>query len=249
MQSIDRAMTIAKILASQPTEVGLPISELAQVCQLPLSTLHRILQAMIKQGMVEQDEQTKYYRLGTIWLEYGLQVYDTMDYVNKIRPELDRLAREVEESVYLSKPSGEEAIIIERIDSENNPIRIYDQLGSRIPMHIGAANKAMLAAMPVNRRIDILTGLVSAGEMKKIEAELVKISQQGYAVSHGERTEGTSSVAVAVMNGFGEVIGAISIGTLSFNLTEDRLDFLIQQILDIGQRVSNKLGYRPSDRR
>ncbi|QTD40690.1 IclR family transcriptional regulator [Sporosarcina sp. Te-1] len=249
MQSIDRAMSIAKILASQPTEVGLPISELAQECQLPLSTLHRILQAMIKQGMVEQDAQTKYYRLGTIWLEYGLQVYDTMDYVNKIRPELDRLAKEVDESVYLSKPSGEEAIIIERIDSENNPIRIYDQLGSRIPMHIGAANKAMLAAMPIDRRAEILHGLVSLNGMAPLEAELVKIGQQGYAVSHGERTEGTSSVAVAVLNGFGEVIGAISVGTLTFNLTESRLEFLILQILETGHRVSTKLGYRPNDRR
>ncbi|MBB4823089.1 DNA-binding IclR family transcriptional regulator [Sporosarcina luteola] len=249
MQSIDRAMSIARILASQPTEVGLPISELAQDCQLPLSTLHRILKAMIKQGMVEQDEQTKYYRLGTIWLEYGLQVYDTMDYVNKIRPELDRLAMEVEESVYLSKPAGAEAIIIERIDSENNPIRIYDQLGSRIPMHIGAANKAMLAAMPIDRRTDILRGLVSLSELEPIEAGLSKIGQQGYAISHGERTEGTSSVAVAVLNGFGEVIGAISVGSLTFNLTESRLEFLVQQILETGRRVSTKLGYRPNDRR
>ncbi len=64
--------------------------------------MHRLLKAMIKQGMVEQDARTKCYQLGTIWLEYGLQVYDSMDYVNKIRPDLERLMREVDESVYLS---------------------------------------------------------------------------------------------------------------------------------------------------
>ena len=148
MQSIDRAMTVAKTLAAHTAENGVSISDLSKHCELPLSTMHRLLKAMIKQGMVEQDERTKCYRLGTIWLEYGLQVYDSMDYVTKIRPELERLGHEVDESVYLSRPAGLEAIIIERIDSEKNTIRIYDQLGLRIPMHIGAANKAMLANMP-----------------------------------------------------------------------------------------------------
>ena len=74
-----------------------------------------------------------------------------MDYISNIRPELERLVREVDESVYLSKPLGIEALIIERIDSEKNPIRIYDQLGIRIPMHIGAANKAMLARMSASQ--------------------------------------------------------------------------------------------------
>jgi len=128
MQLLERAMTIAKVLAADANDSSLSISELSTKCDLPLSTLHRILKAMIKQGMIEQDEQTKYYRLGTIWMELGLQVYDTMDYISKIRPELERLAREVEESVYLSKPAGLDTIIIERIDSAANPIRIYDFL-------------------------------------------------------------------------------------------------------------------------
>ena len=93
MQLLERAMTIAKVLAADANDSSLSISELSTKCDLPLSTLHRILKAMIKQGMIEQDEQTKYYRLGTIWMELGLQVYDTMDYISKIRPELERLAR------------------------------------------------------------------------------------------------------------------------------------------------------------
>ena len=100
MQSIDRAMIVAKALATHTAENGVSISDLSKQCELPLSTMHRLLKSMIKQGMVEQDERKKYYRLGTIWLEYGLQVYDSMDYVNQIRPELERMGREVDESVY-----------------------------------------------------------------------------------------------------------------------------------------------------
>ncbi|WP_203247467.1 IclR family transcriptional regulator [Sporosarcina beigongshangi] len=246
MQSIDRAMTVASVLATHATDNGLSISDLSKQCELPLSTMHRLLKAMIKQGMVEQDERSKCYRLGTIWLEYGLKVYDSMDYVNKIRPELERLMREVEESVYLSKPTGLEAIIIERIDSENNPIRIYDQLGLRIPMHIGAANKAMLAHMSTTKSKSILEKLLPLEQLPAIDETLKQIKKQGYAVSHGERTEGTSSVAVAVLTGLGEVVGAVSIGFVSFNLTEDRMEFLIKKVIETGKRISEKLGSNQS---
>ncbi|MEK5040169.1 IclR family transcriptional regulator [Sporosarcina sp. FSL K6-3457] len=242
MQSIDRAMAITSVLATHMTDNGISISDLSKECELPLSTMHRLLKAMIKQGMVEQDAHTKCYRLGTIWLEYGLQVYDSMDYVNKIRPELERLMRGVDESVYLSKPSGLEAIIIERIDSENNPIRIYDQLGLRIPMHIGAANKAMLANMPTVKSNAILKELLPIEQLPVMEVALKKIKKQGYAISHGEKTEGTSSVAVAVRDGLGEVVGAVSIGFVSFNLTESRMEFLIEKAIETGKRISEKLG-------
>lgn len=242
MQSIDRAMIVAKSLARHTSENGVSISDLSKQCELPLSTMHRLLKAMIKQGMVEQDERTKCYRLGTIWLEYGLQVYDSMDYISKIRPELERLSQEVDESVYLSRPAGSESIILERIDSPNNTIRIYDQLGLRIPMHIGAANKAMLANMPSSKSMVVLKSLLPKEQLAEFEITLKKINKLGYAISHGERTAGTTSVAVAVTDGFGEVISAISIGVVSFNLTESRMDYLIEKAIETGKRISEKLG-------
>ncbi|SER67256.1 IclR family transcriptional regulator [Psychrobacillus sp. OK032] len=241
MQSITRAMTVAKVLASHANEKGVSISVLSKQCELPLSTMHRLLQAMIKQSMVEQDEHSKLYRLGVVWLEYGLQVYDTIDYVSKIRPELESLSREVGESVYLSKPVGTEAMIVERIDSENNPIRIYDQLGMRIPMHIGAANKSMLAAMPKSQSESILSQLLPEDKIPGFLQSLNQITKQGYAISHSERTEGTSSVAVSIKDSIGQIIGAISIGVVSFNLTEERLTFLISKVIETGNNISIRL--------
>ncbi|MFF2177004.1 IclR family transcriptional regulator [Lysinibacillus sp. NPDC058147] len=243
MQLLERAMTIAKVLASA-SENSLSISELSAKCNLPLSTLHRILKAMIKEGMIEQDDQTKQYRLGTIWMELGLQVYDTMDYISKIRPELERLAREVEESVYLSKPAGLDTIIIERIDSAANPIRIYDQLGIRIPMHIGAANKAILATIPFSQAREIIEQLIPHEEIAEFEAQLEQIRLHGFAISHGERTAGTSSIAVSILNGFNEVVGAVSIGFVSFNVSAEHINTLTERLVETGKHVSRKLGYR-----
>lgn len=118
MQSIDRAMNVIKVLVSNSSENWLSITELSQECDLPVSSMHRLLKAMSLHGLIQQDGQSKQYGLGNIWLEYGLRMYDKMDYISQIRPELERLMNKVEESVYLSQPIEMESLVIERIDSE-----------------------------------------------------------------------------------------------------------------------------------
>ena len=241
MQALERSMKIAEILSDSDQE-GMSISELSGRSGLPLSTMHRILQGMMRQRMVEQDGQSKLYRLGPVWMEYGLRLYDSMDYVTKIRPELEQLSREVKESVYLSRPSGNEAIVVERIDNEENPIRINDPLGIRIPLHIGAANKAILAAMPEDRARRIIENLVPEEMRGEFCLKLHQIRKAGFAESHGERTPGTASVAVAIKDGLGEVIGAVSIGFLDYELEDERLAYLVEKVREAGGRIARKLG-------
>lgn len=242
MQSIDRAMSVIKILVSD-SDNWMSITELAEACSLPISSMHRLLKAMMKHGLIQQDLQSKQYSLGNSWLEYGLIMYDKMDYISQIRPELETLMNNVEESVYLSQPMGNESLIIERIDSIANPIRVYDQLGSKIPMNIGAANKTMLSFMPYQQTKKILETLLPEQEIEACWKVLKETKMNGYGISYNERTEGTTSVAAPILNHFGEVHGAVSIGFVSFNLTDDRLDFLIKNVVETGNRISKKLGY------
>jgi DNA-binding IclR family transcriptional regulator len=133
-------MNVIKVLVSNSSENWLSITELSQECDLPVSSMHRLLKAMSKHGLIQQDGQSKQYGLGNIWLEYGLRMYDKMDYISQIRPELERLMNKVEESVYLSQPIGMESLVIERIDSEKAKRFMISLV--HVPMHIGAANKS-----------------------------------------------------------------------------------------------------------
>lgn len=244
MQSIDRAMGIVKLLVASSSDDGLSITELANECGLPVSSMHRILKAMAVHGMIQQDDKTKRYNLGNIWLEYGLHMYDTIDYVSTIRPELVRLAELTEESVYLSQPMGNEALITERIDNEKHAIRVFDKLGSRIPMNIGAANKSMLAYMPNAEVKKVINQYVPKEEQPAFRELLNQIHGQGYAISHSERTEGTSSVGAPILNHSGKVQGAVSVGVVSYNLTDERLASLVRLVTETSRRISAKLGYR-----
>jgi IclR family transcriptional regulator, KDG regulon repressor len=244
MQSLDRAMNVIKVLATYDANQFLSITELAKECELPVSSMHRLLKAMMKHEMIQQDPERKLYGLGNAWLEYGLKVYDSIDYVSIIRPELEKLMHLVEESVYLSKPIGTEALVIERIDCEQNTIRIHDQLGLRTPINIGAANLAMLANMPVAQQEQIIDNLLPEDDKKSLYEVLEKIKMDGYKVSHGERTEGISTVAAPILNRLGGIVGAVSVRLISYNLTEDKLEFFIDKVVHTGRTISMKLGYQ-----
>ncbi|OIK16497.1 IclR family transcriptional regulator [Bacillus sp. MUM 116] len=244
MQTIDRAMQVAAVLAGNETRRWFSITDLSKECDLPVSTMHRILQSMKKHGLIQQDPDLKLYSLGNKWLEYGLQMYDTFDFVGQIRPEMEKLMYEVEESVYFSKPIGQESLIVERIDCQSNPIRIYDQLGIRIPLNIGAANKVMLANMPKSEALKIVESLVPKEEEEAFLKNLNEIRTKGFGESHGEKTSGTSSVAAPIFNQINELMGAISIGYVSFNISEERKSFLKEKIVEYGMRISSKLGYK-----
>jgi IclR family transcriptional regulator, KDG regulon repressor len=242
MQTIDRAMQVIKVLAGSETKKWLSITDLSKECDLPVSTMHRLLQSMKKHGLIQQDPDLKLYSMGNTWLEYGLQLYDTFDFVGLIRPEMEKLMHEVEESVYFNKPVGLESLIVERIDCQHNPIRIYDQLGIRIPLHIGAANKVMVAHMAHSEALKIVNELVPVEEKEAFVHLLNQIKNAGYGESHGERTKGTSSVAAPIFNQLNELIGAISIGYVNFNITEERQNHLIEKVIEYGMRISRKLG-------
>lgn len=241
MQTIDRAMQVIKVLAGNETKKWFSITELSKECDLPVSTMHRLLQSMRKHGLIQQEPDLKLYSLGNTWLEYGLQMYDTFDFVGLIRPEMEKLMSEVEESVYFSKPVGLESLIVERIDCQHNPIRIYDQLGIRIPLNIGAANKVMLAHMPQSETLKIVNALLAVEDRDAFLTELKKTRQEGFGESHGERTKGTSSVAAPIFNQTNELIGAISIGYVNFNITVERQNLLIEKVIEYGIRISSKL--------
>ncbi|MGG1660846.1 IclR family transcriptional regulator [Brevibacillus sp. NRS-1366] len=241
IQSFDRAMAIATALSSDEQRKWWTINDLSKECHLPVSTIYRLLYTLMKHGLVEQDATGKQYTLGVKWMEFGLRVLDRIDYRKVIKPMIEELAREVEESVYFSQPSGHESIVVDRIDSQHN-IRVYDQLGLRIPLNIGAANKAILAYMPESEAKQVLHQLIEDEQVPAFMEKLKAIKNQGYAVSFGERTENTASVASPVLDYNQKVIGALSIGILTYDLKEERLQFLIEKVKEFAHKTSQRLG-------
>ncbi|MGA4483887.1 IclR family transcriptional regulator [Bacillus cereus] len=243
VQSIDRAISIIKLLNSTNEKEYWAISDIADGTHLPVSTVHRLLNSLMEHGLVTQISETKQYKIGPMWMEIGLRQLEKVDYRSVAREVMKRLASEVEESVYLNIPNGTHSIIIERIDSPLK-IRVIDNLGEQIPLSIGAANKTMLANMKTNEMEHIVEHLLSSlPEQKQILLNQIKqIRNEGYAVSYGEKTEGTASVAAPIIGFNHKVVGALSVGLISHRINDDRLSFLISKVKQAAHEISIKIG-------
>ncbi|MBM7585449.1 DNA-binding IclR family transcriptional regulator [Bacillus pakistanensis] len=242
VQSIDRAMQIIQILISNPHKMDWSITELAEQTDLPLSTMHRLLSSLVDHGLVMQNPTTKHYKAGYLWMEIGLKVLDSIDFRTAALPVMESLAMEVEESIYLNIQDGAHGITIEIVDSPLK-VRIAETLGIRSPLYIGAPNKAILFYLNDEEREQIYRRLDLTKEVKDaLKTQISEVRKVGYAISEGERTEGTSSVAAPVFGYANKVLAAVSINAPSFRFTEDRLPVLIEKVKQAAQDISVRIG-------
>jgi DNA-binding IclR family transcriptional regulator len=242
VQSIDRAMHIIQILVSNPHKTDWSITDLAERTELPLSTMHRLLSSLMEHGLVMQNLSTKHYKVGYTWMEIGLHVLGSIDFRTAARPVMEKLALEVEESIYLNIQDGTHGITIELVDSPLK-VRIAETLGTRGPLHIGAPNKAILSYLNEAERASILEKLkLPEAEKQAIQLQVLEIQKTGYAISEGERTEGTVSVSAPVFGYADKVFASVSINAPSFRFTEERLPLLIEKVKQAAKEVSARIG-------
>ncbi|PGZ92207.1 IclR family transcriptional regulator [Bacillus sp. AFS029533] len=242
VQSIDRAMLIIDILNSDESKSNWQITELAEKTSLSLGTLHRLLNALIQHGLVVQIPETKHYKLGYKWMELGLRQLDKMDFRLVARPVMERLANHLEESIYLNIESGIDGIVIDKIDSPLK-IRIAENLGIRIPIHIGAPNKTILAYMKEYEIQQVLDQLnLSPDSISTLKQQLGEIRQNGYAISQSEKTEDTAAIAAPITGYNNKVLAALSVNVPGFRFTQERVPFLIDEVMKAAEEISKKIG-------
>lgn len=106
----------------------------------------------------------------------------------------------------------------------------HASVGSRVPLHVIAAGKAILAHMPSDDVEDILDerGLPrntdnTITSRDELYDELETIREQKYALNYEENIEGIRAVAVPVRNAAGQVLGAFTISGPSHRFTDDEL--------------------------
>ncbi|WP_313238344.1 IclR family transcriptional regulator [Sporosarcina ureae] len=241
IQSIDRAMAIINVLSDAQKTKWLP-AELAESTSLPISTVYRLLQSLESHALVSLDSETKQYELGYKWVEIGLQKYEKLDVRAVARPILEKLAADVRETVYLNVPNEFVSIIIDRIDSPRS-IRIIDGIGERIPMHLGAANKVMLANLPQNESEKILCQLVGRmEEQEELKKQLRKIKRKGFSISQGEKTAGTVAVAAPIFDFEGRVLAAVSVEAIESQVTVEQEDLFIEKVVEVAEKISGEMG-------
>src|SRR5665213_787390 len=143
-RSIGKASTLLRALLEDESVRGLRLVDLVQRCGLEKSTAHRLLGALIAEGLVEHDAQLERYRLGVKLVEYGTAVLRRLDVRTEALSVLARLVEEAEETVHLGIQTGVEVMYLEKFEGPH-AIQMRSKVGERMPLHSTGIGKAMLA--------------------------------------------------------------------------------------------------------
>ncbi len=236
-QSIQRAISLLRVVARR-NDQGAPLSKIAGEAGLHVSTAHRMLSALVHEGLITYDPLSKFYHLGLELFLLGASAQQ-FSIRNQFRNALDRIADETGDTVFLLIRSGNDALCLDRVEGKF-PIRtIMVDIGARRPLGIGAGSLALIAFLSEDRLEEILSANSSrypqykhltVGDIRN----LISLSRQaGYVVSEGLFHEGVTSIGVPILNRQKEITAAITVSSISQRMDERRRQAIVQQVRKI----------------
>jgi DNA-binding IclR family transcriptional regulator len=247
VKSVDRALKIITLVSKRKEGVG--VTELASNLDLNKSSIFRLLSTLVDHGFIEQNPETKKYRLGYKYLELSSMLLESIDLRTQAKSFLEELESYTNEVIHLVVYDQGEAIYIEKLEGSET-LRTHSQVGRRAPMHCSSVGKVILAHLPLNEIVDFIdkNGLPKHTEntitdKEAFFKELGKIRNLGFATEIEENETGITCIAAPIFDHRKKITAAVSISGPSIRMTEERLAEIKPIIVDAGKKISMRLGY------
>ncbi len=182
----------------------LSLSEISQLVGISQAATYRIVTTLWEMGFLKRD-QAKRYTLDTLILKLSSMIEPNLRNISK--PIIQELAKEVEESIYISVPSQNiYYIFIEKEDSPY-PLQWSSDLGDQRNIYAGSPGKTHLAFMSDKELEELLPRLelnpftdTTIANLDKLKEELAEVRKNRYAFSRGEHKEGVIGISVPIFD-------------------------------------------------
>ena len=115
------------------------IDELIRSLGTSASLTRRMLRTLEQHRLVEKNPDTGRYRLGLKLFEFGSKAIGAIDLRRQARPYLDRLQRELGETVFFCLLDDGQVLYLEKIESQQS-VRTACTVGSRAPAQAAYAS-------------------------------------------------------------------------------------------------------------
>ncbi len=223
--SVANALRILTYLGGRDTVRVTDVSDHLEVAR---STAHRLLHTLRIHGFVEQVPGGRQYRLGPVLLALAQSRaavesrsrIGTAQLIQAARPYLERLRDEAAETSNLLRLDGPDALFLDGVDGPH-PLRVASRTGDRVPAYATAGGKAQLAQLPVETvRLLYPAGLdrltpATLVDLAALDEDLARVREAGIAVNIDESVLDVHGFAVAVLDGQGVCIAAVTVAAPS----------------------------------
>ncbi len=212
----DQTLRLLAFLARQPGPVA--ASTLATQLGIPRSTVYFLLAALQEHGFAVHVPGERRWGLGTAAFELAGGYARQQPLARLGRPLIAALADRTGESAHLAVMTGRDVVYIVEERAPRRPA-LVTEVGVRLPAHLTATGRAMLAALP-REQVRALypdagsfadrtgRGPRRPGELREV---LRETRASGFALEDGEVSLGLRSAGVAVRDHAGWPVAAIAV--------------------------------------
>lgn len=246
-QSVERATSLLMLLARYRSN-GSSLREVVANSGLKQPTARRLLLALMRTGLVEQDAETRRYLLGPTCYVLGTLAADRFGIHAMAVEGLVALAQASGDNAFLTLRSGTHGVCVHRQEG-TYPIRSHVlSAGDRHPLLVGAGNLALLAALP-DDEVDFIIATHGAAcfaryphlSQEGIRAGIAEARRRGFSINRGAIFPGSWGIGAAVRDGDGAPVAALSIAAIEGRLDTDRQDALGAALLKEARALEGRM--------
>ena len=223
--SLQRGLGVMEILAAHPG--GLTLTETAEKAGLTRAGARRFLLTLVASGYAVQDGRQfnlspRLLTVARTWLQ-GASLWTYAD------RHMRELAAEFHESCSAAVLSGEDIVYVARVPGRHI-LSVALNVGTRLPAWCTSLGRVLLSDLPPPD----LRGFIASAHLiprtaktivdpAKLETEITRVAEQGYAIIDEELEIGLRSIAVPVRDTTRRIVAAINLSTQSSRFSPDEM--------------------------
>ncbi|WP_440708002.1 IclR family transcriptional regulator [Herbiconiux sp. YIM B11900] len=250
-----RTLQVLRFLSAQRGPVA--ASTIATALGLPRSSTYKILAVLEEEGFVLHLPEARRFGLGVSAFELSSGYSRQTPLARLGAPLLAALVDRIGESAHLAILHGRDVLYLVDERAPHRPA-LVTEVGVRLPSHLTASGRAMLAALPPKQlralfpdrtafahRTDVgpHSGPQDYGSLKRL---LENVRRRGYAEEDGDVVEGLVSVSVAVLDHTGWPAAAIAVTSPADAVAVDHWPAIAHEIAtsarELGRRIRGAPG-------
>lgn len=219
---------------------------LSRILQMDRSAVSRILLRLGRIGVLERRPDGYVPGSRLFAMARVVTALDTLS--EDVSTVLGALVDRYDETCYVCTFSGGVAAFTHEIQS-TKPLRFVAELGRPVPLHAGAAGRAILAGLGPRQAADLLGSdplpAITANTITDPARLLELVSEdrtRGYSVSIEERVPGGAAVAAPFFDRSQRCQGSVVFSAPLSRLNPGTIEEIGAAVADVGQTLSRRLG-------
>jgi IclR family pca regulon transcriptional regulator len=240
--SLGKGLAVMEILAGHPA--GMTLTEMAAKAEMTRAGARRFLLTLVDSGYaIQQDRRfllsPRLLTIARTWLQ-GASLWTYAE------PFLRQVAEKFNESSSAAVLSGEDIVYVARIPGRHI-LSVALHVGTRLPAWCTSMGRVLLSDLPPT---DLRTFLASAKivahttksvtDPAKLEHEIARVAEEGFAIIDEELELGLRSIAVPIRDRVGKIVAAINISTQSSRFSpEEMRELILPSLKDAARSIEN----------